>query len=111
MTFCELYPIVVSAILWGKTWACKRILFHCDNTGTVHAINKGRSKSPQVMSLLRRLVIVAAEGNFVYSSLHVAGVDNFIADSLSRFQMKRFRELAPAAATQPVTVPQEVMFA
>lgn len=40
----ELYPIVVTASLWGKVWASKNILFHCDNSSTVFCINKGRSK-------------------------------------------------------------------
>jgi hypothetical protein len=110
MTFCELYPIVISAILWGNTWQRKRILFHCDNMGTVESINRGRSKSPQIMSLLRRLVLLAAEHNFVYSSQHLEGVKNGIADSLSRFQFQRFRQLAPTAAATPKTVPAEVMF-
>ncbi|CAG2244443.1 unnamed protein product [Mytilus edulis] len=31
MAFLELYPIVVAALLWGKEWKCKKILFLCDN--------------------------------------------------------------------------------
>jgi len=41
MSFKELYPIVVAAILWGKYWKRKRIVFHCDNIGTVHILKKG----------------------------------------------------------------------
>jgi hypothetical protein len=111
MTFCELYPIVVAAIVWGREWRGKRILFHCDNSGTVHAINKSRSKSSPVMSLMRRLVLVAAKFNFAYSSEHVPGVYNDTADTLSRFQMDRFRELALTAASQPTPIPPQVLFA
>jgi hypothetical protein len=111
MTFCELYPIIVSAIVWGRDWATKHILFHCDNTGTVHAINKGRSKSPHIMSLMRRLVLVAAQHNFSCSSVHVLGVHNSISDALSRFQMARFRELAPGAEATPTAIPHQVLFA
>ena len=111
MTFCELYPIVVAAILWGQSWSSKRLLFHCDNLGTVQAITKGRSKSPLVMKLMRRLVLVAAQHSFAYSSCHVPGVDNGIADSLSRFQMTRFHQLAPLADLCPHPVPQDIMFA
>jgi hypothetical protein len=111
MTFCELYPIIVSAILWGKSWASKRLLFHCDNIGTVFAINKGRSKSTQVMQLMRRLVLVAAQYSFAYSAIHVPGVENGVADSLSRFQMSRFRILAPQAAAQGSPIPEGVLFA
>jgi hypothetical protein len=111
MTFCELYPIVVAAILWGHSWSGKRVLFYCDNSGTVHTINKGRSKSPKIMGLMRRLVLVAAHHSFAFSSTHVAGTDNSIADALSRFQEQRFRQLAPSADLRPCTVPGTVMFA
>jgi hypothetical protein len=110
MSFCELYPIVISALLWGGSWSSKRILFLCDNMGVVLAINKGRSKSPQIMTLLRRLVLVAAEFSFAYSAQHLPGQNNGIADSLSRFQMTRFRELAPEAAELPCQVPQNITF-
>ena len=36
MAFCELYPIVMSCVLWGSTWGCKRLLFHCDNLSPFH---------------------------------------------------------------------------
>ena len=45
MTFLKLYPIVVSAVLWGEKWKDKTVIFCCDNEATVHIINKGRSKS------------------------------------------------------------------
>ena len=32
---------------------------------------------------------------------HIAGINNNIADAISRFQMERFRTLAPAAHLQP----------
>ena len=111
MTYCELYPIVVAAILWGHRWARKRILFHCDNMGTVHTINKGRSKSTNVMKLMRKLVLTAAMHSFAFSSTYVASKDNGIADSLSRFQTDRFRQLAPSAHQDPCPVPAEVLFA
>ena len=38
MTFCELYPIVVASIVWGSEWSGKRIVFHCDNMGTVQEL-------------------------------------------------------------------------
>ncbi|VDI02263.1 mediator of RNA polymerase II transcription subunit 24 [Mytilus galloprovincialis] len=55
MAFLELYPIVVSAILWGSQWTTKRILFWCDNEATVAIVKKGRSKCLQIMKLMRKL--------------------------------------------------------
>ncbi|XP_060076370.1 uncharacterized protein LOC132555998 [Ylistrum balloti] len=105
MSFLELYPIVVAALIWGKSWSTKRILFHCDNKGTVDIINKGRSKSPNIMSLMRRLTWCAATYNFTVNARHVPGVKNTIADALSRFKFQDFRRAAPTAASQPCPCP------
>ena len=40
IAFLELYPIVISAILWGKDSTCKNILFWCVNEATVGIIKK-----------------------------------------------------------------------
>lgn len=53
IAFQELYPVVVAALLWGHHWARKHILFYCDNQATVNITNKGRSKSPISMRLMR----------------------------------------------------------
>ncbi|KAL5004611.1 hypothetical protein ScPMuIL_018067, partial [Solemya velum] len=64
MSFMELYPIVVSAIFWGDEWKTKKVLFHCDNLGTVQIIQKGRSKSPLIMTLMRCLILCSIRNNF-----------------------------------------------
>ncbi len=112
IAFQELYPIVVAAVLWGKSWGRKRILFHCDNLSVVHILNKGRSTSLVIMKLMRRLVIVAAMNNFHFMSIHVPGYKNQIADSLSRLNFQKFRQLAPEAASHPCIVPppDKIMF-
>lgn len=112
MAYMELYPIVVAAMLWGKLWTGKRILLHCDNTATVHIINKGRSKSSAIMLLMRRLTWCQATCNFMAYSVHIEGYRNNIADSLSRFQMQRFWSLAPLAERTSTPCPQhsEIIF-
>lgn len=106
----ELYPIVIAAMLWGKFWARKRILFHCDNQGTVYILNKGSSKSPDIMKLMRRLTLVAARFSFTFSACYIASRDNSIADALSRFQIDKFRLLAPQADEQPCQIPSQIIF-
>ena len=105
MAFLELYPIVVAAILWGKDWSGKKILFYCDNEATVHIIRKGRSKETCIMKLMRRLTMCAAHNNFAIFSEHVPGSKNNKADALSRFQMDKFRELMPEAEKHPTACP------
>ena len=105
MALLELYPIVVSCVLWGAEWKKLRILFHCDNMSTVNIINKGRSKVKVIMKLLRKLTWCSAVNNFFVRAEHVPGKYNDIADSLSRLQMERFRRLAPQADTSATQCP------
>ncbi|CAG2240942.1 unnamed protein product [Mytilus edulis] len=105
MAFLELYPIVVSAILWGSQWTTKRILFWCDNEATVAIVKKGRSKCLQIMKLMRKLTWCACKYNFHFSAKHVPGYQNDISDALSRLQIDRFRKLAPSAAQHPMKCP------
>ena len=112
MAFLELYPIVVAAVLWGCFWNKKRILFWCDNEATVAIVRKGRSKCLQIMQLMRKLTWCACKYNFYFSSRHVPGYQNELSDSLSRFQIDRFRRLAPNAAPHPCPCPNssEIMW-
>ena len=110
ISFQELYPIVVAAMLWGSQWSRRRIVFHCDNFGTVHIINKGCSKSADIMRLMRRLTLVAARYSFTFTAKHLPGKKNKIADCLSRLQLTEFRKLAPHAMPKPCQIPSDVMF-
>ena len=91
----ELFPIVVACAIWHPLLARKRLQFWCDNLSVVSIINSGHSKIPRIMDLVRRLVLLSMQHNFVVRARHVPGVSNAIADALSRFQMQRFRVLAP----------------
>jgi hypothetical protein len=112
MALRELYPIVVAAILWGHNWSTKRILFYCDNLATVNIIKKGRSKVLSIMKLMRQLTWCSARYNFGIYSEFLPGKTNKIADALSRFQMNKFRSLAPQADRQPHPCPpmQDVLW-
>jgi hypothetical protein len=105
IAFMELVPIVTCAVRWGSCWTCKRILFHCDNLATVCIISKGRSKSPLIMQLLRRLTLSAATNNYIVHAKHIPGKFNIFSDCLSRLQITKFRQLAPRADPLPTQVP------
>ena len=70
--------------------------------------DKGSTPSPDIMSLVRPLFLAAAKGGFSVSLKHIAGVDNPIADALSRFQENRFKELHPDADREPTAIPPHV---
>jgi hypothetical protein len=109
IAYMELVPIVTAALLWGERWFRKKIVFLCDNQATVAIVKKGRSKSSSIMALMRQLVLCAAEKNFIYTARFLKGRDNGIADSLSRFDNRRFRRLVPQAHPSPCPLPSDVM--
>ena len=105
----ELYAIVVACNAWGPQWSGKRILFHCDNQTIVQTWERGSSKSPDIMALVRALYRVAAEHNFHVLVSHISGASNTIADALSRMQMETFHQLAPGADPHPTPIPVSLM--
>ena len=105
----ELFPIVVDCAIWHPLLAGKRLQFWCDNLSVVSIINSGHSKIPRIMDLVRRLVFLSMQHNFVVRARHVPGVSNAIADALSRFQMQPFRVLASDADQNPCTIPPSLM--
>ena len=101
----ELYAIVMACEVWGKRWSGKRLLFHCDNQAIVHVWESGLSRSSSLMCLVRALFFIAARCNFHVLIAHIPGIDNSIADSLSRMQLQRFRSLVPTADPLPTPTP------
>ncbi len=101
----ELYPIVIACILWGKQWSRKQIMFFCDNEATVNIINKGRSSVPFINRFVRRLTWLSVLGNFNFRAAHIPGLNNQIADSLSRFEFQKFHLLCPEAAPSSLVCP------
>lgn len=104
----ELFPIVLAVELWGEDFRNRRVRFHCDNLGVVQAINNNSASSPPVVRLLRHLVLTCLRINCFVSAVHVPGVDNSVADALSRFQWDRFRQLAPEAEQRGIPCPERL---
>ena len=94
ITWRELFAIVVASNTWGNQLCSKRILFHCDNEAVVHILKSGSSKDNSRMVLVRSLFYICARFNFECSAVHVPGIQNEIADALSRMDIARFRDLA-----------------
>lgn len=101
----ELFPIFLACTIWGQFWQKKRICFHCDNQAVVEIWRKGSTKDQAVMALVRKTFLAAARNNFTLRISHIPGTNNIIADSLSRLQVQRFRQLAPQAETQAEILP------
>ena len=60
------------------------------------------------MDLVRNLTVCTLNYNFYFRAAHVPWKNNNIADSLSRFQMERFHQLAPQSNASPDPIPAHV---
>ena len=58
------------------------------------------------MHLLHHLLLSTVRWGFTLTAAHVPGVENKIADAISRFRWQEFRQLAPEAHSFPCLIPQ-----
>lgn len=61
------------------------------------------------MHLLRDLLLSAAQFSFTIISVHVPGVQNKVADAISRFRLQEFRRLFPEALSTSCQIPQHLL--
>ena len=105
ITWKKLFAIIVAIHTWGFFWSHQKILFHCDNQAVVDIWDRGSTRAPHTMSLVCLLYFSASRYNINVCVTHVAGVCNDIADSLSCFQMDKFRKLAPGSEVLSDCIP------
>ena len=101
----ELFAILAAAVTWGHNWEGKRIIFITDNLPITQVWHVGTTKSIELMSLVRRLYLIAAKEGFSVSLKHILGVHNPIADAISRLQVSRLHHLQPSADLSPTEIP------
>ena len=109
MAYKELFPIVVAAHLWGSQWSTWRVEFLCDNESVVAVLSSSTSRDADLMVLLRYLALLAVRHSFSFKASSVHGKANLVVDSLSRFQLLRFRHLSPHAAETPMPIPPALL--
>ena len=105
----EFYAIVVAVELWATLFSNRKIVFFCDNESVVGIINTKKSRIPRIMDLLRHFTLLTLHNNIYVRAQHIAGKRNTIADSISRFQMDKFRSLAPLADKFPTAIPKSLL--
>ena len=97
IVFLEFFPLLVAVLCWGPLLANRRVKFCSNNLAVVHIVNRQSSLCERIMHLVRLFVLHCLRFNIIFKAVHVTGVSNDVADSLSRFQMDRFWEAAPHA--------------
>lgn len=105
----ELVPIVLAIQHWAKSLSGQRILLMCDNEALVYIINKQSSKLSEIMNLVRQLVVACMLHNIIIRAKHIPGVDNIIADRLSRFQNSAAFLAAPLLQREPTVLSPTLM--
>ena len=80
----ELFCIYLAALRWAPAWTNHHIIIHSDNQAAVAVINKGTTRSPQVMPFLRHLFWLSATHNFRITAKYIPGLTNVAADAVSR---------------------------
>lgn len=107
MSLLELIPIILALFIWAPILKNRKVSFHIDNQALVSIVNKRTSKDKQIMKLIRSLVLLTMENNIQFKAFFIEGTKNEIADAISRFQMERFKALAPSAHPVPERIPAE----
>ena len=79
----ELFPIVIATAVWGPFRTGKLILCHCDNAAVVTQVNKLHGHNSKADHMLKCLAFLQAVHDCWIRTVHVAGVNNPVADSLS----------------------------
>ena len=105
----ELVPIVLSCAIWRPLLSGYRVEFKCDNRSVVDSINKGSSKEPIAMHLLRCLWFFSAHFDIRVVASHIPGVENIAADQLSRNKSMEFLQANPHASRIPVPIPTPLL--
>lgn len=83
----------------------KKLKFMCDNMAVVVMINSMTSKSETVMIILREITEICLRYNIFIKACHVPGTRNKLCDALSGFQIRKFKQLAPQADSDPHLIP------
>lgn len=106
----ELVPIVMAAAIWGKYWVGLVVSCRCDNEAVVAVLNSRTSRDYSLMHLLRCLTFFEAKFSFRTVASHIAGVENSLADALSRNNLPFFFQAAgPGISSEGCLPPQPLV--
>ena len=109
ITVLEIFPILALVATFSDVFANTHITFHCDNQAVVAIINKQSSKCKITMSILRPLILLLLQNNISFHSVHIPGVENIVADSISRLQETQTLLRRSGMQQSPTKVPDHFM--
>lgn len=106
----ETFAVLVAVRLFPDAVRNQNLCLRSDNTATVAAVNKMTCTAAEpsrghTMRILRRLFTASVQLNFRLTAQHVRGVDNGLADALSRQDWPRFKTLLRLWSDQQAAAP------
>ena len=84
----EAFAILFALAKWGPRLAGSKVIFMCDNQAIVEAINKTSIRG-EAINPLQLILLAAAVHDVEIKARWLSSEENWIADSLSRFDLKR----------------------
>jgi hypothetical protein len=89
--WAELFAIATSLALYGPHFRNASVLVRTDNITDVFIIKRQYTSKKPLLRLLRSICLTCAHYNTTLEAEHIAGVDNELADYLSRPNEHRYR--------------------
>ena len=81
----EMVNILLAVRLFQAHWTGKKVLVKCDNEAVVSVLRSGKTKDPYLGACARNIWYVCALADIDIQYVHVRGLDNRVADPLSRW--------------------------
>ena len=114
--FMEGYTVLLAVQQLAPFWRHCKVTIWIDNSAFQQSGEKGRSRVERLNWLLRKLLILQVEYDFVLSYAWISTHDNYLADHLSRGRVDEFLlhvhssgQLAPGAELRAVGLPGEIV--
>lgn len=104
----EAFPVMLLFELWGEELANKKLLLRTDNQSLETVLNTKTSRHPETMTVIRHITLLAMKHNIVFKAKHIRGVDNVLADPLSRFQVDIFKRRIEGMGRDMESIPTHV---
>ena len=83
----EMLSVLIAIRFWGSHCTGSKVQIFCDNEPVVRVINSSKTKDEFLSTCLRELWLVVSTYGFELRCVHLPGVDNRVADWLSRWDM------------------------
>lgn len=102
ISWCELLAVLAALHTYAPLLRDQCVLFLVDNEGDVAIINRQATRNSLLADLLRRLYTVSLAYNITVKAKHRPGVDNVLADFLSRPEFHQHHHVARWSSTHPL---------